>query len=108
MNGIALTEQRELCSISRFTCFYLRLERMSTASLHQLVLREVIEGSSWQQELKVPSYPGRVLSSTPAERLEVDVANASVWVRRGEQLVPGREGHAEVLLCKRGLLPPQT
>lgn len=36
-------------------------------------------------EFEVPSYLGRVLSSAPAGRLEVDVANGSVWVNRREQ-----------------------
>ena len=108
MNDIALTEQRGLCSISCFTCLYLGLDKASTESLRQLVLGEVIEGSSWQQEFEVPSYPGRVLSSAPAGWLEVDVANGSARVKRREQLVLCREGRAEVLLCKRGLLPPQT
>lgn len=78
MNDIALAEQKGLYSVSCFTCLYLGVDRTSTESLDQLVLREVVEGSCWQQELEVPSYPGRVLSSALAGQLEVDVTSGSV------------------------------
>lgn len=63
VDDIAQTEQKGLCSISCFTCLYLGLDRISYESLHQLVLKEIIEGSSWQQEFELPSHPGSVLSS---------------------------------------------
>lgn len=79
---------------------------MSTVPLHQLVLREVIEVRSWHLEFEVPSHPERVFPKALAGHSEVDVANGSVWVKRSEELLPCGEGGAEVLLCKRSLLPP--
>lgn len=66
VNDIAWTEQKGLCSISCFTCLYLGLDRMSTESLNQLVLGEVIEGSFCSRSLRSPlTWTG----SFPALRL---------------------------------------
>lgn len=46
--------------------------------IYQLVLREFIEGSSWQQEFEVPPYPGSALSS-PAG------SGCRQWKRLGEE-----------------------
>lgn len=79
---------------------------MSTVSLHLLVLREVVEVSSWHLEFEVCSYPERVSLKALSGHLEVDVANGSVWAKRREQLFPCGEAGTEALLCRRGLLPP--
>lgn len=65
-----------------------------------------MEVSSWHLEFEVPFHPERVFSKVLAGHLEVDVANGSVWVKRSKELFPCGEGGAEVLLCKRGFLPP--
>lgn len=66
-----------LYSITCFICLYLGL-----VCLHHLVLREVIEVSSWHLESEVPSHPERIFLKALLGHLEVDVANGCVWVKR--------------------------